>query len=165
MTLAAKILWLALSMEWTRGIQHLERLWMRFARFFEHLGNDAYAGEATLFTELWPGLKRLWIDGTAFLMNAWTDFVSFLARAWEFIKSGAQKAWNYVRSIFDSSIDLEVSNRLIDQEPDAAIARINQEQQRERATQASRGERADVLKQVDLRRIGKRNLARRAEID
>lgn len=44
MALAAKVLWLTVKMEWTRGVNYLEKMWLNFKHFFVRIGYDAFDG-------------------------------------------------------------------------------------------------------------------------
>jgi len=113
--LAAKILWLTLKMEWTRGVNLLKKAWVGFRDFFIRIGYDAFHGLLAVAQTIWHGLEVGWIETTAFFARMWQNFVGFFARTWENIKADAQKAWNWIKSLFDESIDLQAENQLIEQ--------------------------------------------------
>jgi len=167
--LAARILWLTLKMEWTRGINFLEKAWLNFRNSFLKIGADAFSGLLAITQTIWHGLEVGWIETTAFFAKTWNGFVGFFARTWERIKAAAKKAWNWIKSLFDDSIDLEAENRLVEQEKQKAIARIDDEQQRKVAEREAQRQRqrqqAAALHEATLAEIGKQNLAKRDALD
>ena len=168
-SLAVKILWLTIKMEWTRGVNFLEKAWLNFRNFFLRVGYDAWHGLLAVAQIVWHALEVGWIETTAFFSKLWTDFTSFFARTWENIKAGAQKAWNWIKSLFDDSIDLEAENKLVEQEKKAAIARIEDEQQRKIAQREAQREaerrRSAAIHEATLAEIGRENLAKHRELD
>jgi len=87
-SLAVKVLWLTLKMEWTRGINFLEKAWLNFRNFFIRIGYDAWHGLLAVVETVWHGLEVGWIETTAFFSKAWQGFVGFFARTWQRIKAG-----------------------------------------------------------------------------
>jgi len=167
--LAVKILWLTMKMEWTRGVNFLEKAWLNFRNFFIKIGYDAWHGLLAVAEIVWHALEVGWIETTAFFSKLWTDFTSFFARTWESIKAGAKKAWNWIKSLFDDSVDLEAENKLVEQEKQAAIAKITDEQnrklaEREAQRQAER-QRAAAVHEATLGEIGRENLEKHRELD
>jgi hypothetical protein len=133
MALAARILWLTLKMEWMRGINLLEKAWLNFRNFFIRIGYDAFYGVMVAVQTVWNGLEVGWIETTAFFSKCWQGFVTFFAKSWEYIKSGAQKAWNWIKSLFDESFDLQTENKLVEDQKQQAIQKIEDEAQRKTA--------------------------------
>ncbi|NLW87478.1 MAG: phage tail tape measure protein, partial [Planctomycetes bacterium] len=118
-SLAVKILWLTIKMEWTRGVNFLEKAWLNFRNFFIKIGYDAWHGLLAVAEIVWHALEVGWIETTAFFSKLWTDFTSFFSKTWENIKAGAQKAWNWIKSLFDDSVDLEAENKLVEEQKQA----------------------------------------------
>ena len=168
-TLAARILWLSLKMEWTRGVNFLEKAWLNFRDFFIKIGYDAWYGLLAAVEIVWHALEVGWIETTAFFATLWANFAGFFARSWQEIKAGAQKAWNWIRSLFDDTIDLEAENKLVEERKQAAIAGIDDEQKRRVAErEAQRGDertRAAAQHEATLAGIGQANLDKRQELD
>ena len=167
--LAVKVLWLTIKMEWTRGTNFLERMWLSFRGFFIQIGYDAWHGLLAIAEIVWHALEVGWIETTAFFAKAWQGLVGFFAATWERIKAGAQKAWNWIKSLFDDSIDLQAENRLVEDQKNAAISQIEDDQQRriaERESQRQRErERARAIHEQTLAGIGQENLDREQELE
>jgi len=168
-SLAVKVLWLTLKMEWTRCINFLEKAWLNFRNFFIRIGYDAWHGLLAVVETVWHGLEVGWIETTAFFSKAWQGFVGFFAKTWQRIKAAALKAWNWIKSLFDESIDLAAENRLVEQEKQRAISKIENEQQRriaerEAQRQAER-QRAAAIHEATMARIGQENLRKHSQLD
>ncbi|MEX2373923.1 MAG: hypothetical protein WD800_09000, partial [Dehalococcoidia bacterium] len=167
--LAAKILWLTLKMEWTRGVNFLKKAWLNFRDFFIRIGYDAFHGLLAAAQTIWHGLEVGWIETTAFFARLWQNFTGFFARTWENIKAGAQQAWNWIKSLFDESIDLQAENQLVEQQKQAAVAQIEDEQQRRLAEREAQRDaqrrRAAALHEATLGEIGRQNLEKHRELD
>ncbi len=167
--LAVKVLWLTLKMEWTRGINFLEKAWLNFRNFFIKIGYDAWHGLLAVVEVVWHALEVGWIETTAFFAKAWQGFVGFFAKTWERIKSGAKKAWNWIKSLFDDSIDLEAENKIVEQEKQRAISQIDDEQDRKVAEREAKREadrrRAAAVHEATMSEIGRENLRKHSELD
>jgi len=167
--LAVKILWLTIKMEWTRGVNFLEKAWLNFRNFFIRIGYDAWHGLLAVAEIVWHALEVGWIETTAFFAKAWQNSVGFFARTWERIKAGAKKAWNWIKSLFDDSVDLEAENKLVEEQKQAAINRIDDEQKRRVAQREAQREaerrRAAAVHEATLAEIGRENMEKHRELD
>ena len=167
--LAARILWLSLKMEWTRGVNFLEKAWLNFRNFFIRIGYDAWHGLLATVEIVWHALEVGWIETTAFFARLWANFAGFFARSWQEIKAGAQKAWNWIKSLFDDTIDLKAENTLVEEQKQAAISRIDDDQARQVAErEAQRGDerrRTAAQHEAALAGIGQANLDKRRELE
>ena len=167
--LAAKILWLTLKMEWTRGINFLEKAWLNFRNFFIQIGVDAWHGLLAAVEVVWHSLETGWIETTAFLSKTWTQFTGWVQEAWAWTGRQLAKAWNFLRKQFDSSFDAETANRAAEQyyqsrkaqiemETGQAIADREAQRQSDRETSARDHEEA-------MAEIGRENLEKHRELD
>ncbi|HOM77507.1 MAG TPA: hypothetical protein PLE88_13420, partial [Anaerohalosphaeraceae bacterium] len=167
--LAAKILWLTLKMEWTRGVNVLEKAWLNFRNFFIRIGYDAFYGMVAAAQTVWHGLEVGWIETMAFFSRCWQGFVSFFAKTWENIKAGAQKAWNWIKSLFDDSFDLETENKMVEDQRQQAIAQIEDEKQRKlaerEAERQSQREQAARMNDATLEEIGRQHAEKYQALD
>jgi len=163
--LAMRILWLTLKMEWTRGVNFLEKAWLSFRNFFIRIGYDAWHGMLALVETVWHTIEMGWIDTTAFFSRIWNGFVSFFARTWEEMKAMAAKSWAWIKSWFDSSINLDVVYREIDAQREAAVAEIGDKQMERELRHQRERERAQRLHQGTMAEIGRQNLAKHQELD
>lgn len=169
MALAAKILWLTLKMEWTRGVNVLEKAWLNFRNFFIRIGYDAFYGMMAAAQTVWHGLEVGWIETTAFFSRTWQGFVSFFAKTWENIKAGAQKAWNWIKSLFDDSFDLQIENKMVEDQRQQAISTIKDEKQRKlaerEAERQSQRDQAARMNDATLEEIGRQHAEKYQALD
>jgi len=169
--LAAKILWLTLKMEWQRGINFLEKVWLNFRNFFIRIGYDAWSGLLATVEIVWHALEVGWIETVAFLSKAWTKFTSFFSRTWEHMKAWAKKAWTWIKGLFDDSTaeSRAATYSEIDRQREAAIAEIDNAEQRDLAQRESdrqrKREEAARLHEATLAEIGRENLRKHSELD
>lgn len=168
-SLAAKILWLMLKMEWTRGVNFLEKAWLNFRNFFIKIGYDAWSGLLAIGETVWHALEVGWMETVGFFSRIWDGFTGFFAKTWENIKAGAQKAWNWIKSLFDDSVDLQTENKMVEAQRQSAISRITDEQQRRAAEREAKTQderqRARELHDTTLAVIGRKMLDRHAQLD
>jgi len=167
--LAAKILWLTLKMEWTRGINFLEKAWLNFRNFFIQIGVDAWHGLLAAVEVVWHALEVGWIETTAFLSKTWTQFTSWVQQAWQWTGRQLAKAWNFLRKQFDSSFDADAANRAAEEfyqsrkaqiEAQTGQALADREAQRQRDREKSAREHEDAMAE-----IGRQNLEKHRELD
>lgn len=167
--LAARILWLTLKMEWTRGVNFLEKIWLNFRNFFIRLAYDAFSGALAAATYAWYGLERGWNETVSFLQKVWNGFSSFFARTWEQMKAWATKAYLWIMKLFDDSINLEAAYQIVDDEKQKAIDKINQDQQ-SRGTEIenrrnSRNEDSTKMRDATMDQIGTDHVNRNKQLD
>jgi len=167
--LAAKVLWLSMKMEWTRGINFLEKAWLNFRNFFIKIGCDAWHGLLATVEVVWHALEVGWIETTAFLSKTWTRFTGWVAKAWHWVGKQLSKAWNWMRKQFDSSFDAEAANRAADEYYEAKKAQIERETGRKLAEREERRrrerERASRVHEGTMAEIGRENLRKHQELD
>ena len=169
--LAAKILWLTLKMEWQRGINFLEKAWLNFRNFFIRIGYDAWSGLLATVEIVWHALEVGWIETVAFLGKAWTKFTSFFARTWQNMKAWAKKAWTWIKGLFDDSTaeSRAATYAEIDRQREAAIAEIDNAEQRDLAQREAdrqrKREEAARLHEATLAEIGRENIRKHSELD
>lgn len=167
--LAARILWLTLKMEWTRGINFLEKAWLGFHDVFLRVGHDAWHGALAAAEIAWHALEVGWIETTAFLSRTWTQFTGWVAKAWHWCGKELAMAWNWIRKQFDSSFDAEAANRAADEYYETKKAAIEQATGRTLAEREQRRrqerERATRVHEATLEQIGRENLQKHAQLD
>lgn len=167
--LAARILWLTLKMEWTRGVNFLEKIWMNFRNVFVRLAYDAFDGAMAAATTVWHALEVGWIETTAFLSKTWNGFSSFFARTWETMKAIAAKSALQIMKLFDDSINLEAAYSIVDDEKNKALDTINQDQKAQQdeieRRRKSRRDDAGTMRDAMMEEIAKQNTDRHKALD
>lgn len=163
--LAAKIMWMMVKAEWTRGINFIEKGWLNFRNFFIKIGYDAWHGLLAIVETVWHALEVGWMATVDFFARLWDGFTGFFSRTWQNIKAGAQKAWNWIRSLFDDSVDLQTENKMVEEQKQAAISRITDERKRRAAERESERQSARQVHEGTLAEIGRENLDRHRRLD
>lgn len=116
LALAAKILWLTLKLQWQKGINALNSLWLNVKAFFVSVWTEAVYNVAAIATNAWAGLQTGWTETVDFLADAWSLFSTGLIQGWHTTIGFIRKAWVRLKSLFDSDVNV-----------DAEVARINDE--------------------------------------
>lgn len=150
LSLAMKILWLTLKMEWQRGILFLQTKWADFKTFFQQLASDAFFGVLELANNAWAGMQTAWIETTSFMARAWTNFTSGFMSSWRTAQNFVSKGVLKLMALFDSSIDADAAAEILDQD----LARANAEAAAasERALQEGERKRQERLGAVEQQR-------------
>ncbi|MCC7408336.1 MAG: hypothetical protein IT442_09700, partial [Phycisphaeraceae bacterium] len=112
--LAAKVLWLGLKMEWTRGINFLESAWLTFRGAFVSIGVDAWHGLLAAAEIAWHGLTVGWIETVDALAQSWTWFTTVVQEVWAWVSKELTRAWNALKGLFDSTFDTDTANTAAD---------------------------------------------------
>lgn len=131
LSLAARILWLTLRMEWQKGVAFLEEHWIRFKAFFVSLAADAFYGVVSLLVDAWADLQVAWVETTAFMADAWTVFTSSLTKGWNTAQNFIGKGVLQLMKLFDSELDVEGAAQILDQELQQRNAAIDQQSQQQ----------------------------------
>lgn len=132
-TLAARILWLSLRAEWTRGSNFLNQVWAGVKTYFLSAWTDAVYGTLAAAQIVWNALSVAWIETIAFLGDAWDGFVAIFKQTWEDLKATALKAWAQIKGAFDEDLDVEAEIRAIDNRRQEAITGIEDDTARKLA--------------------------------
>ena len=171
--LAAKILWLTLKAEWKRGVAWLTSLWIGFKETFQAVATEAVFGTAKILTSAWAGLQIAWVETVAFLSRAWTVFTSSLVTGWSTAQNWIAKKFASLMALFDDSIDVEATQRILDedfQREQRARAQATQQQLREiEATRQAKREAIDQEERGTLEQLNRekdaRHVARKKQYD
>jgi len=117
-TLAAKILWLSLKMEWQKGVTYLNEIWLGFKDTFVSIFSNAMYDTLAAATIAWGMMEDAWLSTTSFLMDAWTKFTSYVTKTQNELSGWIAKRWIEIAGVFDKSIDVEFSKSYIDEDVD-----------------------------------------------
>jgi len=143
--LAAKILWLTLQMEWKKGINSLNAMWIKFKEFFMSIATNAFFGVVAVLAEAWAGMQVAWVETVTFLANIWTGFTLGITKAWNETQGFLAKGWIELMGLFDEGLEVDVIKKSIDDDTDRQNSRITEEAgrtlaERERKRQEKRQE-------------------------
>ncbi|MGD9856509.1 MAG: hypothetical protein AB7U20_16300, partial [Planctomycetaceae bacterium] len=116
LALAAKILWLALRLEWLQGVAFLQEHWIAVKVFFLSIASETFYGAVGLLVDAWSGLQVAWVETTAFLADAWTMFTSSLTKGWSSAQNFISKGVLRLMKLFDSELDVEAASTILDED-------------------------------------------------
>ncbi|MGH7199792.1 MAG: hypothetical protein ACREJB_04260, partial [Planctomycetaceae bacterium] len=158
--LAAKILWLTLKLEWKKGVNALNQVWVKVKEFFLSTWTEAVFGAAKIATNAWAALQTAWTETVDVLRDAWVTFTTFIGKNWNRVVGFLKKAWQKLKSLVtgeDSSnvqqqIDAETErmNRELDEKRDREI--IEREQRRKQRLSEIESERTGALDELEQMR-------------
>ncbi len=125
--LAARILWLTLKMEWKRGVNFLNGIWIKFKDFFLSIATNAFYGVVALLIQAWAGLQVAWVETVDALADSWAIFTSFLRQTWNSTQGWLAKRITELWGLFDEDVDVIGTKRLIDEDTQSQNRGIDQE--------------------------------------
>ena len=120
--LAAKILWLTLKMEWQKGVNALNQVWVKVKEFFLATWTEAVFGAAAIATNAWAGLQAGWTETVDVMRDAWSMFTTFIAKNWNRVVGFLKQAWQKLKSLVTGEDSSAVQSQI-----DAETARMNQQ--------------------------------------
>lgn len=129
LALAGKILWLALKVEWTKGVNALREIWIGFKEVFMSSWTDAVYGLAKIFTR-----------GVALLENIWTKFSATVVDKW---KAAEQTLAEGIAYVIAKSQGLD---------PEDVIGNVREDYGRQRETRQQ--DTQSRLDEIDTQRQG-----------
>ena len=91
--LAVKIAWLAIKLEWQRGISALMTWWRNFTGFFSDFAVNAFYTAAETAAWLWYTMKKGGNAALAFICDSFLAAVQFLAQVWRVLAIALIKGW------------------------------------------------------------------------
>ena len=115
-SLAAKILWLTLKMEWQKGIGWLTEKWIAFKEAFMSIWTEAVYGTAKILTTAWAGIQTAWVETVAVMSKAWAVFTDGLVTGWRTAQNWIAKKFVALMGMFDDSVDVEGAQKLLDED-------------------------------------------------
>ena len=158
--LAAKILWLTLKLQWQKGVNALNQVWVKVKDFFLTTWTEAVFGAAKIATNAWAGLQAGWSETVDFLRDSWSLFTTFIAKNWNRVVGFLKKAWQKLKSLVtgeesgdvQTRIDAETQrmNRELDERRNQDI--FEREQRRKSRLSEIEGQRTGVLDELDRQR-------------
>ena len=175
LSLAAKILWLTLKMEWQKGINWLQAKWLDFKGFFVDVFRKAVFTLARFMNDAWAGIQIAWVETISFLGDTWTIFISVLKKGWQNFAGFFKKVWARVKAVFsDSDADAEIqkinddvasSNREVDERQNEQILeRDRHRKQRRNEIERDRNAIGDELGRMQQREQDEREALHRAAL-
>ena len=141
-SLAARILWLTLKMQWQKGVNFLQDTWLRFKDFFLRIAYGAFYGVQAVWENVVHAITVGWIEGVAAMQKAWAHFSAWHAGAVENTAQWIAKKWLWLQSKFDDSIDLNFATKYLEQESQQQFDKIAAD--RQQALNEAEGQRVSM---------------------
>lgn len=145
-TLAAEILWLTLKMEWQKGVNALNQMWITAKDFFLTTWSNASYAVAGFFIDGWAMVEDGWVETVDFLRDTWAIFTNVLQKTWHNTVGFIKKAWVNLKALFDKDIDVNAEVNRINNETNQANNEADAKRDKgilER-DQKRRGQKADI---------------------
>ncbi|HQL76536.1 MAG TPA: phage tail tape measure protein [Phycisphaerae bacterium] len=158
-SLAAKILWLTLKMEWQKGVNALTGYWVAFKRKFTDILDSFVYGGQVIWTDFVYGLQSLWARLVGGLRTIWAKFTAWHARTVESTANWMAKRWMEAQALFDDSIDVKFVTQHIDQQSTQRMEAIDHQERSDIAAAQSKRDQAlqeaQAARQNRLAEIGR----------
>ena len=147
--LAAKILWLTLKMEWTKGVNWISSIWNGALLWLQQRATEAFYGLVMGLEYIWHGLEVSWIETTAFLSSVWTGFCAGIHQAWMWVAKSLEETWNKIKGAFDDSFNADAANDAVEKRyEEARDAMWNEAKKQQADREAQRAAQREKAKQV-----------------
>jgi len=114
--LAARIFWLTLRLEWTKGSEGLMSIWSKLMLAMKVGFVGTMTALVTAGVQALYGLEVAWIEMTAFLSNHWAAFCTGFHASWMWVVKSLEETWNKIKGLFDKTFDVSVSNAAVEAE-------------------------------------------------
>jgi hypothetical protein len=109
MSLAAKVLWQAMKVEWQRGIYQVESLWYSFKYTIVNVASQTFYKVTKVLVDTWHGLRILWLETTTFLSDAWTTMTAGLQSAFRSAQLKVEEGMHHLIGLFDKDYNVDMA--------------------------------------------------------
>lgn len=131
---AAKVLWALLKLEWQKGINWLESLWLAFKNGFIALFYDVKHAVLSAWETMQDALVKGTIEVTSAIERIWVKFESSRRSAVESLAGWMAKRWLEAKGLFDDSFDVNAAKDSVDQQVSSAKAAIDSQRKSDLAS-------------------------------
>lgn len=150
--LAAEILWTALKLQWAKGTQALQEVWLGFKLLFLTTWNDAVYSLAEAFVNGTASLQTAWqatVDG---LSTIWSNFTTNAGQEWNTLLGGLKKDMIHLRGFFDPTVNVKKEVKEVNKQTRGANAELETRRQLEAGERNIK--RDKNLKDIESQRAG-----------
>lgn len=113
--LAATVLWNFIKLEWQKGIDFINHLWIGAKEFFVGLWTDATYAVAMLMTDPWYVMETAFNESVSFMQQGWLTFTGFLSKNLNWAVGEMEKLWVRFKGWLGQDIDVQASLKQIDE--------------------------------------------------
>jgi hypothetical protein len=146
--LAGRILWLALKVEWKKGVNALSEVWVGFKQTFLNAWTDAVYGLASIFTRGVAILEEVWTKFSATVVDKWKAAEQALAEgiAYLIAKSQGLDPEDVIRNVREDygrqrrarQAATKIQLQQIETQREGTLEVLEEDRQRERAEREAR---------------------------
>lgn len=116
---AAQVFWGFVKLEWEKGINAINQLWINAKQFFLQVWSNASYAAAGYFIDAWAMVENGWVETVDFLADTWAIFTNILTKTWHTAIGFIKKAWVNLKALFDKDINVNAEVTRINAETDA----------------------------------------------
>lgn len=162
---AAKILWLQMKLEWTRGMGFLEKTWLDIKGFFVRLSADTIMSLSAMAAGIWEKIETGFIDTVRSMDSVLDGFARNMGDASNWMAKAWGKSLNWIKAKFDDTFDVDAANRAQDQYYQARKNELDQAAKKREAERQDARDRAASIHAGTMADIGKKNAEARRALD
>jgi hypothetical protein len=156
LSMAAKILWQALKVEWQRGIYQVESLWQSFKYTIVNVASQAFYKVTKVLVDAWHGLRILWVQTTSFLSDAWTTMTAGLQSTFRSAQLKVEEGMHHLIGLFDKDYNVDMAINIARTNANADKANITRK--RDAALAENKQQYDSDLARIDQERQTQQNL-------
>lgn len=90
---AVKVLWSFINLEWQKGVNALNQLWIDAESFFLDIWDNASFDAAGYFIDAWAMVEVAWQETVDFLADAWDICANTFKKTWNTFTGFLEKGW------------------------------------------------------------------------
>jgi TP901 family phage tail tape measure protein len=109
--LAAKILWLTLKLEWQRGVDELNKIWVSAKTYALEIWDGVTAGILTLWNDAWALVESGFVDTIGTMSSVLDNFLGGLQKKWGAVTDFIANKLLWVQGQFDSTLDVAAAQK------------------------------------------------------
>jgi hypothetical protein len=113
---AAKILWLALEMEWLKGVHAVTKIWLGVKGSMLRTWNDVVFKIARGWNDVWADVESGLVDAVAFMSSILDGFYVRFRKGWGSITDQIAKGLLYVQGKLDPTLDVAQAQNNVDED-------------------------------------------------
>jgi TP901 family phage tail tape measure protein len=156
LSLAAKVLWQAMKVEWQRGIYQVESLWQSFKYTIVNIASQAFYKVTKVLVDAWHGLRILWVQTTSFLSDAWTTMTAGLQSTFRSAQLKVEEGMHHLIGLFDKDYNVDMAINIARTNANADKANISR--QRDATLTENKQQYDSDLARIDQERQTQQNL-------
>jgi hypothetical protein len=143
---AARILWLALQMEWQKGVHAVTKVWNGVKTSMLQTWNDVVFGIARAWNDVWATVESGLVDAVAFMSGVLDAFYLRFRKGWGSATDEIAKGLLYLQGLVDPTLNVAQAQQNVDEDRQ----RINQGLDRNMQQRADEREKGRQERQAQI---------------